>query len=94
MIGHNYTDINKSANPNNLTDFFNPAGCIYEKKDPHSQDKVDTDIHTLSSRKLWQILKLNQIRGCELDAQFVTQVKQELRQRNDFDNGQAWCEPH
>ena len=57
-------------------------------------EEIDTEIKQLSSRKLWQILKLNQLKGCELDASFIFQVKQELILRNDYDNGRAWCEPH
>ena len=102
MIGH------KNENtPNNLVNIFSGIcnstinnGYASERKAPSlnqthfQQNEVDTDIHQLSSRKLWQILKLSQIKGCELDTHFVEQVKDELLRRNDFDNGLAWREPH
>jgi hypothetical protein len=99
MIGHN--NINTSRN--NFTNIFSDINhnsyvskkTALEAKSAYSRlTEVDTDIQKLSSRKLWQILKLNQIKGCELDVTFVEQVKDELLHRNDFDNGQAWCEPH
>lgn len=56
--------------------------------------EIDTEVQRLSSRKLWQILKLNQVKGCELDAGFILEVKQELLARNDFNEGIAWKDPH
>gem|GEM_PF-4363274 len=55
---------------------------------------IDTDIGQLSSRKLWQILEICQIKQCELDKQFIARVKEELNLRNDYDNGKAWLKPH
>jgi len=66
----------------------------YSDKHIEEQISVDTEVPMLSSRKLWQILKLNQIKGCELDKDFVQHIKNELIARNDFDNGKFWNEPH
>lgn len=63
-------------------------------KDPTTSIEIDTDVQRLSSRKLWQILKLNEVKGCELDAGFILEVKQELLARNDFNEGIAWKDPH
>lgn len=63
--------------------------CITE-----DQLEIDTDITKLSSRKLWQILRLCQVKQCQLDESFIQEVESELILRNDFDNGKAWAEPH
>jgi len=48
----------------------------------------------LSSRKLRHILKLSQLKGCGLEQKFLQQVQQELIIRDDFNNGEAWNDPH
>jgi len=102
MIGHNnintsrnnFTNIFSGINHNSINSYASKRTDVVDKNAYSRLTEVDTDIQKLSSRKLWQILKLNQIKGCELDVTFVEQVKDELLHRNDFDNGQAWCEPH
>ena len=55
---------------------------------------IDTEIEQLSSRKLWDVLRLAEIKGCELDAQFINQIKIELITRDDFNEGEPWAAPH
>lgn len=60
----------------------------------NNTSEIDTNVHNLSNRKLWQILQLNQIKGCELDEQFISDVKHELMARNDFNECSVWHKPH
>lgn len=86
MISENTINQNKNyfvSYTKTFTDFTTTA-----------ESGIDTEVNNLSSRKLWQILQLNQIKGCELDQQFIDDVKNELVARNDFNEGKAWQEPH
>ncbi len=58
------------------------------------QLEIDTELNKLSSRKLWQILKLHNLKVCKMDNNFIKEVKKELLARNDFDEGIPWREPH
>lgn len=90
MISHNFIKQSKAYFQNLSANSFPELREQYK----YESLDIDTDIQLLSSRKLWQILKLNQLDHCQLDPAFITQVKQELINRNDFDDGQAWYEAH
>jgi hypothetical protein len=110
MISNNYfnnkeNEINKNNNNVSFADFSESAQYTISKKPAllftsqtklkiEEQIEIDTELCQLSSRKLWQILKLNQVKGCELEQEFLQQVQQELVIRDDFDNGEAWNDPH
>jgi hypothetical protein len=55
---------------------------------------IDTAIEHLSSSKLWDILRLAKIPGCGVDQKFSSQVINELKFRNHFDENQPWMKPH
>jgi hypothetical protein len=63
------------------------------------QLNIDTEVGKLSSRKLWQLLKLNAIKACSLDTNFIEEIKNELIARCDYDEelwkeGHVWSDPH
>ena len=55
---------------------------------------VDTELEQLSSRKLWDVLRLAELWGCELDAEFIAEVKTELKKRDIYALEQPWKLPH
>ena len=58
------------------------------------QLEVDTELCKLSSRNLWRILELNKYHDICFDSQFIEDIKTELLERNDFDEGVSWKDPH
>jgi hypothetical protein len=45
----------------------------------------------LTSRKLCEVLFLSQIKGCELDSEFIYEINAELKLRGDVT---TWKKPH
>ena len=98
MISNHYctnkgNSINESNNNVSFTDYTESVQFT-SKTTKQANTEIDTELCQLSSRKLWQILKLSQVKGCELEQVFLQQVQTELIIRDDFDNGEAWNDPH
>jgi len=55
---------------------------------------VDTDVSMISSRRLWDVLRLSKIKGCELDNDFIEEIKTELKIRCDYSEENPWRLPH
>jgi len=55
---------------------------------------IDTEVAMISSRRLWDVLRLSNIQGCELENDFIEDIKDELKNRNDFSEENPWRLPH
>ncbi len=60
-------------------------------KKRHASANIDCHLHELSSFKLLSVLRLNTIEGCELEPEFIAEIKTELQRRGD---SQVWQQPH
>ncbi|WP_461482707.1 hypothetical protein [Porticoccus sp.] len=45
---------------------------------------IDTRVDMLSSRKLWDILRLSEMPGCEIESAFIKAITDELISRRDY----------
>jgi hypothetical protein len=69
------------------------ANCSvnYSTEQDEACQWIDTDIKMLTSRKLCEVLFLSQIKGCELDSEFIYEINAELKLRGDVT---TWKKPH
>ncbi|MDP1520648.1 hypothetical protein Q8A57_06705 [Porticoccus litoralis] len=55
---------------------------------------IDTSIDMLSSSKLWDLLRIAEIPGCMMDADFIGSITDELIRRSDYFDGRPLLPRH
>ncbi len=55
---------------------------------------IDTRVDMLSSTKLWDILRLAEIPGCDLEGAFIDAITDELIRRSDYFDGRPVLPRH
>jgi len=55
---------------------------------------IDTRVDMLSSTKLWEILRISEIPGCDLEAAFINAITDELIRRTDYFDGRPQLPRH
>lgn len=55
---------------------------------------VDTQVTQLSSRKLWDVIFLVETQCCEVDREFLIEIKVELKRRGELRSTNPWKRPH
>jgi hypothetical protein len=86
--------INSNSIPSNNLMLNNGGFHCIEEDGKIIYHWIDTAIEHLSSTKLWDILRLAKIPNCGIDQNFASQVINELKLRNHFDENQPWMKPH
>ncbi|MFT4996863.1 MAG: hypothetical protein ACJA0M_001188 [Chitinophagales bacterium] len=100
MINSDYrqssnSNVNSSSLPRDYLVVNNNGGfhCV-EEDGRVIYHWVDTAIEHLSSAKLWDILHLAKMPSYGIDQHFASQVIDELKFRNHFDENKPWMQPH
>ena len=48
------------------------------------------DVENLSSRRLWEIVRLSELENVSVDEALMTRIKQQLLQRNEYHQHARW----